>query len=271
MVGRRFITGGIAVESVRVRPDTELTNHDHECVHICSVIDGSFDELTGHGRHRCIRGSSRISPAGDRHDIRFGGEGARCVVLFVDDETARGLRTWRERVFFESEGVIGAATRLWTLLQPAGSSDVFLIENVMWELISQIGRSRERPRSRPVPPWLRRIYDRLSSCPDAIPAIDALARAEGVSREHLARAFRSHFRASPADFLRRVRLQRACRRLIESDQPIATIAAECGFADQSHLTRVCQVELHVTPGALRRRGSRNITSVQEFPIVTRAR
>jgi AraC family transcriptional regulator len=264
--GRRFTGAGVAVESVTVLPEVHLVDHDHPGVHICCVTDGGFDELAARGRRRCVRGSARISPAGDRHDIRFGGRGAQCVLLFIDDDDVSELSGCRERVFYESAPVLLTATRLLGLLRRGEPADLLSIENATWELAAQLGRSREKPGSRPVPPWLRRIRDRLCSCPEVVASIDGLARAEGVSREHLARAFRSHFHTSPARFLRRVRLDQARRRLAEGDDPIAAVAAECGFADQSHLTRVCQSELHVTPGALRRGSGRHITSIQDFPV-----
>jgi AraC family transcriptional regulator len=266
MSGRRFTGAGVAAESVTVRPEVQLAGHDHPSVHICCVIGGSFDERAARGRRRCARGSVRLSPAGDRHDIQFGRGGAQCVLLFIDDDDVGGLNGCHERVFYESESACVAATRLSGWLRRGEPADLFSIENATWELVAQLDRSRERPGSRPVPPWLRRVRDRLCSCPAVIPSIDSLARAEGVSREHLARAFRSHFHTAPADFLRRVRLDQARRRLLEGDDPIAAIAAECGFADQSHLTRVCQSELQVTPGALRRGSGRNITSIQDFPV-----
>jgi AraC family transcriptional regulator len=265
MFGRRFAGAGVAVESVTVLPDVHLVGHDHPGVHICCVTDGGFDELAARGRRRCVRGSARISPAGDRHDIRFGARGAHCLLLFIDDDDVSGLSGCRERVFYESAPVALTATRLFGLLRRDEPAEPFLIENATWELVAQLGRSREKPGSRPVPPWLRRVRDRLCSCPEVVASIDSLARAEGVSREHLARAFRSHFHTSPARFLRRVRLDQARRRLVEGDDPIAAVAAECGFADQSHLTRVCQSELHVTPAALKRGSGRNVTSIQDFP------
>jgi hypothetical protein len=126
MSGRRFAGAGVAVESVTVLPDVHLVGHDHPGVHICCVTDGGFDELAGRGRRRCVRGSARLSPAGDRHDIRFGGTGVQCVLLFIDDDVS-GLSGCRERVFYESAPVLLTATRLFGLLRRGEPADLFSI------------------------------------------------------------------------------------------------------------------------------------------------
>jgi AraC-like DNA-binding protein len=51
-------------------------------------------------------------------------------------------------------------------------------------------------------------------------------------------------------FVRLHRVFRACA-LIEI-RPLAAIAAEVGFADQSHMTRAFRAERQISPGALRR-------------------
>jgi AraC-like DNA-binding protein len=266
MTGRRFSSDGITVEAVDVQPAVRLSGHAHPYVHCCCIVGGCFDESSGRGRRRCASGSSRISPGGDRHNIDFGPDGARCVLLILDEAAETDMRSWRDRLFFESESTFSAAARLFRLLQQGNRPDVFLLESATWELVAQLDRWREKPRSRPVPGWLRRVHDRLLSCPEAMHSMGQLARAEAVSREHLARAFRSHFHTSPAEFLQRVRLDRACRRLLDSDEPIAMVAAECGFADQSHLTRVCRHQLGLTPAAVRRKKQPDITSIQDFLV-----
>ena len=58
-----------------------------------------------------------------------------------------------------------------------------------------------------------------------------------VSREHLSRCFTRLLGEGPAAWLRRQRLNRAERLLLTSDQSIAAIATQCGFASASHFAR----------------------------------
>ena len=81
------------------------------------------------------------------------------------------------------------------------------------------------------------------------------AREAGVHPAHLSRAFRDRYRETIHGRVRRLRLEWAARRLVESDDPIAGIALAAGFADQSHLTRALKAHTGLTPAAYRRERS----------------
>ena len=80
--------------------------------------------------------------------------------------------------------------------------------------------------------------------------LPALARVAGLSRTHLIRAFRRETGLTPHAYLVDRRF-RAAGRLLERGEAPATVAAECGFFDQSHLNRVFKARMGVTPGAYR--------------------
>src|SRR6185436_14669398 len=123
-------------------------------------------------------------------------------------------------------------------------------EGLALEVLAGALRLGGRLETRP-PVWLRQIRDRLHDAPDRSASISALAAAAGVGRTRLIRAFRHHYRATPAAYLRKLRVELAARRLSETDEPIAAIAVTCGFSDQSHLNRVFKRELGCTPAAFR--------------------
>ena len=56
---------------------------------------------------------------------------------------------------------------------------------------------------------------------------------------------------APHAFRMLTRLNRA-RRLLRAGQPVAAVAAETEFADQSHLTRLFRSAFGTTPGRYRR-------------------
>ena len=76
--------------------------------------------------------------------------------------------------------------------------------------------------------------------------LDELATVTGLNRFHLVRAFAAEFGMPPHAYLNQVRLAKA-KKLIAQGIPLATVAAESGFADQSHFTRHFKKTYSVTP------------------------
>ena len=75
----------------------------------------------------------------------------------------------------------------------------------------------------------------------------------GLSRGYFAESFKATTGLSPHQWLLRFRIDKAKSLLVGSDAPIAEIATICGFADQSHLTRVFSGLTGDSPAAWRRR------------------
>jgi AraC-like DNA-binding protein len=95
--------------------------------------------------------------------------------------------------------------------------------------------------------------------------VSELARIAHLSVSQLQREFIRLFGMSPMDYLIRVRLLIARRRMEETDEPIGNIAVECGFHDQSHFTRYFRERIGMTPGDYRNRFRNKRTSLAGIP------
>ncbi|SMH63001.1 AraC family transcriptional regulator [Azospirillum agricola] len=80
--------------------------------------------------------------------------------------------------------------------------------------------------------------------------VEQAAQRAGMSREGFSRRFRKHHGMPPHAFWLLEKLNDA-RRLLRRGEPIAGVAAETGFADQSHLGRCFRRVFGVTPGRYR--------------------
>lgn len=81
---------------------------------------------------------------------------------------------------------------------------------------------------------------------------ESLAKSTGISASQFRRIFASLFGTSPTRYVNTVRIN-AARNLRETtDKLITDIAAETGFYDQSHFSRIFTRERGITPGAYRR-------------------
>jgi AraC family transcriptional regulator len=79
-----------------------------------------------------------------------------------------------------------------------------------------------------------------------------LAKAAGRSPSHLSRQFRDAFGRPPHAYLIDLRLDMARALLERTREPIASIAVDCGFSHQEHLTRLFRRKFDTTPAACRR-------------------
>lgn len=82
--------------------------------------------------------------------------------------------------------------------------------------------------------------------------IEMLAGRCGLSRCHFIRMFKVSLGTTPHRWLMYQRVCRAVEMLDGSDQRISLIALSCGFADQSHLTRIFHAAMGASPAAWRR-------------------
>ncbi|SDA21082.1 AraC-type DNA-binding protein [Methylobacterium sp. UNC378MF] len=102
-------------------------------------------------------------------------------------------------------------------------------------------------------PWqLKRAQDLMRTTLAQSLSLPVVAAACGLSASHFARAFRCSTGTSPHAWLVRQRLARAKDLMRAQDLALADIALSCGFADQSHFTRVFAREEHMSPGRWRR-------------------
>jgi AraC family transcriptional regulator len=80
----------------------------------------------------------------------------------------------------------------------------------------------------------------------------SLARECGLSASYFARAFRKSTGMAPHQWLLKRRVERAREAMRNTNASLADIALTCGFADQSHFTRVFSKVSGVSPGTWRR-------------------
>ncbi len=84
-------------------------------------------------------------------------------------------------------------------------------------------------------------------------SLDAMAAEIGVSRCHFATQFKRAMGLAPHQYVSQQRIEKAKRALRSHQLSIAEVALECGFSNQSHLTKVFKKQTGTTPKAYRER------------------
>ena len=83
------------------------------------------------------------------------------------------------------------------------------------------------------------------------------AQAALLSRSHAVRSFRARYGESPAEFRKRLRLERAAYALRVTTQSVTEVALEAGFRSAEGFSRAFRRGFGVAPSLYRRRGSQS--------------
>lgn len=232
--------------------------HSHEHTYLNLVLQGGHVETLAHTEVSCPPQLLVLHPAGEVH----GGAIARDDTRIFDIEIApermarlrdAGVRLDRRREF-AGGSLVSLAGRIHRELVRGDALSALSIEGLALELLAEIGRAADAAVPDAAPRWLGGVRDQLHDRFAESLSLDEIAAQAGVHPDHLVHAFRRRFGCTVGDYVRRLRIDYARRRLAESDAPLAQIAVEAGFSDQSHFTRTFKRATGATPGAFRRRG-----------------
>lgn len=102
-------------------------------------------------------------------------------------------------------------------------------------------------------PWQeRRAKELLDADLSGDVSLGRLAVECGLSIRHFTRAFRQSVGIPPHRYLLKRRVEQARKLLADPALPLLDVALACGFADQSHFTRIFSASVGMSPGAWRR-------------------
>jgi AraC-like DNA-binding protein len=155
---------------------------------------------------------------------------------------------------FVRDGVVTDAAFCATLLSALGPLEQELDELFVDDFLTQLMQSLTRHAGQPAKPMTRTAWRAAALARDYLTEnltrpvrSGELEAVTGLDRYALSRHFRAAFSTSPHRFLVMRRLQRA-RRMIAAGEPLAQIAVEAGFSDQSHFIRQFKKAFGMTPG-----------------------
>jgi AraC-like DNA-binding protein len=220
-------------------PEARVGRHVHAVPSFVYGDGGPCREICGSARESKRR--LTFHPAGYRHELSYEGP---THVLAVEVEGDVG----------ELPGVsVGLPATLygeiWNILTAVALNEP---PSRIDQAVSALAEQTMAIAQTPHPPWLTTALDRIHSRWDAPPSARALAVAADVSTYHLCRAFKRWMGVTTRQYGVLLRLDRARHQLWSNDAPLSQVAAETGFADQSHLCRALASShaLH-RPGGLR--------------------
>lgn len=234
---------------------SRLPKHAHENSYFCFALQGVYTERYGNREVICQPCTLTFRAAGQTHEDFIHGADARVFVLELSPNWIEKLRAESLTLRSASESYGGALTRLCARLNrefhKRDTAAKLAIEGLALELLAEAAR-QPHPRIRTAPPWLRQAREMIVEYfPDTL-KLTQIASEVGVHPIYLATTFRQKFGLTIGEFVRQLRIEHACADLVKGDLPLATIAMQAGFADQSHFSKVFKAYVGTTPAKYRR-------------------
>ncbi|HEX8152174.1 MAG TPA: AraC family transcriptional regulator [Thermoanaerobaculia bacterium] len=236
--------------------NAEAPAHYHALPLICLVLQGSFDERIGGRRRELASATGLVRPTGEVHANRFGSAGARCLTVEIDSqwfavfEDHLGTRVGSQ--VLERGASVKAIAELTAAFRAEEPERSLAAEGALLGLMLDVSRVVRSQRAEATPRAIGRAREFIAANLDGTLTVERIAAAAGIHPVHLARTFRAKTGETVGGYVRRVRAECARDLIGRSAEPLAAIALRCGFADQSHMTRVMRRLFGVTPAKFRR-------------------
>jgi AraC family transcriptional regulator len=253
-VVRREINGLVLIEKI-FPSDHQLPNHAHENLCICTILRGSMHEV-GDGMDRIFTSMTSVfHPVGDSHRDVCGSGGAHIATLEFGEHWQQRLQTYSKWLshpaLHKNDPVTWLGLSIHREFQRFDAATPLAVEAQALELVSNIIRAEKPITEHHAPKWLKRVEEFLNENFESAFSMAKLSRIAGVHEVHLIRTFRKFHGTTVGSYLRRRRIQYACRLLQDSGFSLTEVGLRAGFYDQSHFNRIFRTLVGITPGQFR--------------------
>ena len=240
----RWKVPGALVTRLEHKVGRQLPRHSHEQPYVNLVLAGWYREEIRTRRLEYGPGTLVMHPEGLDHRDEVGEGGARFLLV----EFRETSPDWRP------DFDVAGGEAVWAAYRLASCEPGLAMEEGVAELELLLRKRRMMPVEAGKPRWLARVEEWLRQEYVEPPSLQELAAEAGVHPVHLSRTWRRHGGGMGlGEFVTRLRVMEAARRLKDPAARTAEVAAEVGFADQSHLSRQFRRITGMTAGEFRRR------------------
>ncbi|WP_238295362.1 AraC family transcriptional regulator [Caballeronia novacaledonica] len=260
------VDGPWPIEALRARFENHrFSAHAHDTWSIGAVVAGAKDISAKKGRSQ-IFGVNQVYflPPHSPHAGRAVDKVCEYVMLYLPDEAFReqcnalnvDLQQLRAELPADPQQAKAIQTFVSQILRSSSYLDVWSGE---WSLFCEsllakyrkTAISKEVSSSKLTDPAIRRVYEYLHEFWNQNVSLGDLSRESSLSTSDVCRRFSAAYGLTPHRYQLVFRVMQAKSLLLKGAQ-ISEVAAETGFADQSHFGRHFKSVVGVTPGCVAR-------------------
>ncbi|HEY0320622.1 MAG TPA: helix-turn-helix domain-containing protein [Pyrinomonadaceae bacterium] len=252
----REIAGFRLVETV-YPSGLKMPAHSHEPAYFSFVLRGAYTERCGNRTRTCVPSLLIFHPPDQSHAVAFHNADVGIFRVEVKPHRLAQVSERSQALMDSTRDFRGGLTsnlavRLYREFQQEDEFSVLAVEGLVLEIIAEASRhaaleSLEKGKPR----WLEKAREILHAQSSELPTLSRLAAEVGVHPIYLARSFRKHYRCTVGEYVRRLRIENACREISVSQKSLSEIATASGFYDQSHFSNAFKRYTGMTPAEFR--------------------
>jgi len=221
-----------------------VAEHAHSWPMISLYVMGEYRNVTERGEQNIAGPSTVFYAPGVAHRNVVGEMGFEQIEIEFDPAWLGASALPSEGLVLRVGGASGAFAR-----SVAGACGTRLSESDLRASIQRLLWIAHREPAKPTSAWIGDVTARLRA--DPWRRVGDLAHEVGRSPAWIGPAYRQSIGEGLQEAAARFRVERAAQLLRESDQSLASVAADAGFCDQSHMNRTFRRLLGRSPTAVR--------------------
>lgn len=229
-------------------PGATFPRHSHKSWELVLITQGALRTKTKQSESQGVAGSILIRPPGTTHEeLCTSNVGLKVQVIFWKPrcDTVQLSRLPRES--FDATGrVHHAMSWLYELHETPDVARHYLDELLGLILLECVRTTKPGITNR----WSNVTAYVHQHLAESL-TLDQMARIAGMSRNYFVEEFHREIGLSPMAYVRKTRLDKACRAITQSNKVFSEIARETGFRDEYEFSRVFRRVMGFAPSTLR--------------------
>lgn len=264
---KKYEINGLTISESMYPPRLRQPKHTHQRASFSFVVTGNYFETLG--KQSATRQASTIifHPPEESHAVEFQ-DNVRILNVHFDATRLAYLR--ENSIIVESSmirrtgDIAFLGHRIHEEFWRMDDVSTLAIEGLILEILAETYRRKDRALEKDCPIWLGQIEDFLRQNFSQSLTVEHIAKIAGVHPVHLTRVFRRRHRCTVGEYIRRLRIEFACRQLSKTPNSLSYIALAAGFADQSHFSKSFKTILGLTPAEYRKNFKAGSTQTKMF-------
>lgn len=247
---RLEVAGFILTESAYAAKSI-LPKHSHEYSYFCFVLQGVYTEFYGSREIACKPSTLTFRPSGGIHEDQFHNQDGRVFVIEISPAWLEKLRQnslqLSDKIDYRNGFLKQLAARLNREFHQKDNASLLAIEGLTVEIMAEASRRSNNAKEGRLPVWLKQARELLHERFSEHLTLEQIATEVGIHPVHLATVFRQKYHCTIGEYIRRLRIEYACREILKGQNTFANIALDAGFANQSHFSKSFKRQIGCTP------------------------